>query len=271
MGRVCHRRGDGASSRPHDHAWSITPRHHLPGHPLLPRCYRTLLTCGDEGVQFGHGRRGARGNVGCRRWAEAQPSRRATEAERAIGNAQAIFDRSGTPPIFGANELVEVYAGTISFVGGRAPGEKFGACTAVPASFDNPDLERVHPGIDDFFQPFADVYIVPAGQTFSTNQRLRGCGRCAEFGDRRPRWRLRVRAARHHVPDGTDLGRPLRPRGRRVPERLLRRRRGLRHPRRIPGATATGRSTAGSGRGAVPGGQGASAQAQLEQATPSTS
>ena len=100
------------------------------------------------------------------------PTDESPKAE-AIGNAQAIFDRSGTPPIFGANELVEVYAGTISFVGGRAPGAKFGACTAVPDVFDNPDLKRVHPGIDDFFQPFADVYIVPAGQTFSTNQRLR--------------------------------------------------------------------------------------------------
>ena len=90
-----------------------------------------------------------------------------------IGFAQAIFDRSGTPPIFGANELVEIYGGTISFVGGRAPGAKFGACVAVPAVFDNPDLRRVHPGVDDFFQPFADIYIVPAGQTFSNNQRLR--------------------------------------------------------------------------------------------------
>ncbi len=105
--------------------------------------------------------------------ATGSPSAEASSSPPSIGNAQAIFDRSGTPPIFGANELVEIYAGTISFVGGRPPGEKLGACAAVPASLNTPGVERAHPGIDDFFQPFADVYIVPAGQAFTGDQRLR--------------------------------------------------------------------------------------------------
>ncbi len=90
--------------------------------------------------------------------------------------AQLIFERGGTPPVFGANDLVEIFTGTINFIGGNqrtAAGQFSDVCKLKPlpdGSYSG--VPRLTPGFDDFFQPFADIYIVPAGRPPTNNQRL---------------------------------------------------------------------------------------------------
>ncbi len=80
----------------------------------------------------------------------------------ALGTTNIIFDRSGLPPVFGPGELIEIYAGNINYIGGLvANGELLpvNACTAEVSGTGR----RTQPGIDDYIQAFADIYVVPTG------------------------------------------------------------------------------------------------------------
>ncbi|MEO1057963.1 MAG: hypothetical protein AAFY28_13710, partial [Actinomycetota bacterium] len=95
----------------------------------------------------------------------------------ALNTTNIVFDRPGTPPVFGPNELVEIFAGNINYIGGQTsipgvvpglPNRLVGACEANTAGTGL----RAHKGVDDTIQPFADLYLVPAGSSFSDNQAL---------------------------------------------------------------------------------------------------
>ncbi len=105
-------------------------------------------------------------------WSVAQPrGSQSTPTARALNAVNILFDRPGAIPVFGPNEVVEITAGNINYVGGRTnPFEKATErCTqpVVPGG-----IARVRPGIDDVLQPFADIYIVPAGQQPVNTERL---------------------------------------------------------------------------------------------------
>lgn len=79
----------------------------------------------------------------------------ATPDVEAVGDVNLLFTRPGTTARYNANEVVALEAGNINFVGN---------CKTGPL--------RQKLGISDTFQPFADLYIVPAGSTFLNNGNL---------------------------------------------------------------------------------------------------
>ena len=82
----------------------------------------------------------------------------------ALSFVNILFDRPGETARFGPNELVEIMAGNINYIGGKT--RVFGSSEMLPACTINVagTGQREHPGIDDKLQPFADIYIVPSGQ-----------------------------------------------------------------------------------------------------------
>ena len=74
----------------------------------------------------------------------------------AIGDVNLLFTNPGTTPVYGGNEVVALEAGNINFVGNCSAGEG----------------GRLTGGIKDTFQPWADLYIVPSGQTYTNNTAL---------------------------------------------------------------------------------------------------
>ncbi len=84
----------------------------------------------------------------------------------AIGDVNIVFDRSGTPPVFGPNELIEIYAGNINYIGGRVGTADL--CTLNV----NQVGQRTKPGFDDYFQSFADLYVVPAGGLYKNDDTI---------------------------------------------------------------------------------------------------
>ena len=93
-----------------------------------------------------------------------EPVATSPTASAAIGTTNIIFDRPGNTPVFGPNDLVEIYAGNINYIGGyTAIGEPLpvGACTASVTGTGR----RSKPGADDYIQAYADIYIVSAGLT----------------------------------------------------------------------------------------------------------
>jgi hypothetical protein len=89
----------------------------------------------------------------------------------AMGDINIIFDRPGTPAVFGPNELVEIFAGNISFIGSNKVFVKgTPLCTLQPNGGSGPRVTP--PGLDDHFQPWADIYIVPAGLMPTNNTQL---------------------------------------------------------------------------------------------------
>lgn len=67
-----------------------------------------------------------------------------------VGAVNLLFTESGSPARYGANRVVALEAGNINFVGD---------CVSHPSGTG----DRATPGIPDQYQPFADLYIVPAG------------------------------------------------------------------------------------------------------------
>jgi hypothetical protein len=81
------------------------------------------------------------------------------QAAADIGAVNLLFTAPGTPARYGANQVVALEAGNINFV-------------ADCKSNRTGPGDRDHPGIPDKFQPFANLYIVPAGSTFTNNAAL---------------------------------------------------------------------------------------------------
>jgi len=90
----------------------------------------------------------------------------------ALSFVNILFDRPGTTARFGPNELVEIMAGNINYIGGKTRvfggSEELAACT-INAAGTGP---REYPGTDDKLQPFADIYIVPSGQQPTNGDKL---------------------------------------------------------------------------------------------------
>ena len=82
-----------------------------------------------------------------------------SEAEAATGAVNLLFTAGGDPARYGANQVVALEAGNINFVAD---------CTSLVGGGG----ERPTPGVKDSFQPFADLYIVPAGSSFTNNAKL---------------------------------------------------------------------------------------------------
>ena len=100
----------------------------------------------------------------------AEPGGGAAPRAQALSFVNILFDRPGTTARFGPNELVEIMAGNINFIGGKArvfgSGEYLPACTINAAGTGT----REKPGIDDKVQPFADIYLVPSGREPRNNE-----------------------------------------------------------------------------------------------------
>ena len=76
-----------------------------------------------------------------------------------IGAVNLLFTAPGSPARYGANQVVALEAGNINFVPN---------CEDIPGGTS----KRATPGVPDRFQPFADIYIVPAGASYTNNASL---------------------------------------------------------------------------------------------------
>ena len=96
-----------------------------------------------------------------------EPSR---VAPRALNTVNILMSGPGATAVYGPNELVEIVAGNINYVGGKVSvgREVVGACEAHPVLSG----KRSKKGVEDYLQPFADVYMVPAGQQPSNGETL---------------------------------------------------------------------------------------------------
>lgn len=81
-----------------------------------------------------------------------------------LGDANLMFNRPGTTAVYGPNELVTIEAGNINFVANCTIGE----------SGSKPG--RTVAGLSDYFQPWADVYLVPNNTTMTNGTALRDVG-----------------------------------------------------------------------------------------------
>ena len=102
----------------------------------------------------------------------AEPITGEAPRAEALSFVNILFDRPGATATFGPNELVEIMAGNINYIGGRT--RVFGGSETLPACTINAagTGAREHPGLDDKLQPFADIYIVPSGQQPTNDEEL---------------------------------------------------------------------------------------------------
>ena len=78
---------------------------------------------------------------------------RTAEPAAALNAVNLLFSKPGDPARYGANELVNIEAGNINYI-------------------SDCSTDHLKPGIRDYFQPFADLYIVPAGSHLTNNAKL---------------------------------------------------------------------------------------------------
>ena len=99
-----------------------------------------------------------------------EPAISHTPRAEALNAVNILFDRPGDPAIFGPNELVEIFAGNINYLGSA---QLWKPTNAVCAQLPGGGGLRTKPGLDDHFQPWADIYIVQAGSSFDNNNKLK--------------------------------------------------------------------------------------------------
>jgi LPXTG-motif cell wall-anchored protein len=81
-----------------------------------------------------------------------------------VGAVNILMDRPGTTPKYGANTVVQIEAGNINFVGN---------CDTA-AEGGKPGRQKA--GLKDWFQPWADIYVVPSTASPTNNEPLTDVG-----------------------------------------------------------------------------------------------